>query len=139
MSELSAPANSKRLAKLPLVTSGDVALARQIVLKELRARGVSAIRMTRFATAVSEIARNVVNHGGGGELVMFITPDTQNLYVRCRDEGPGINDLEQAMTDGYTSRDGLGRGLGGAQRLSDRFEIRSAVGQGTVVLMSTRL
>ncbi|SFD18667.1 serine/threonine-protein kinase RsbT [Tropicimonas isoalkanivorans] len=108
-------------------------------MREMKSRRASALRMTRFATAVSEIARNAVVHGGGGEISVSITADEQYLVVRCQDHGPGIGNLEQAMQDGYTSRDGLGRGLGGAKRLSDTFDIRSAPGEGTVVTMSCRV
>lgn len=128
-----------RLARVRLLESRDAVLARQTVSREMKARGASAIRVTRFATAVSEIARNAILHGGGGEMSVFLDPGEPYLVVECRDSGPGIEDLDQAMTDGYTSGGGLGRGLGGAKRLADMFEIRPAANGGTVVTLKARL
>lgn len=122
-----------------LADSRDAVLARQAVTREMKARGASAIRVTRFATAVSEIARNAILHGGGGEMSVFLNAGEPYLVVECRDAGPGIEDLDRAMTDGYTSGGGMGRGLGGAKRLSDAFEIRPAASGGTVVTMKARL
>lgn len=113
--------------------------ARQAVAREMKARGVSSIRVTRFATAVSEIARNAIVHGGGGEMTVSIDARREYLVVECRDKGRGIEDVERALTDGFTTGGGLGKGLGGARRLSHGFEIVTAPGQGTLVRMSTRL
>lgn len=128
-----------QLARLALKTSRDVVAARQAVAREMKARGVSTIRVTRFATAVSEIARNVIVHGGGGEISICLDARKAYLLVECRDRGPGIEDVERAMVDGYTTAGGLGRGLGGAKRLSHGFEVLAREGGGTIVKMSTKL
>ncbi|MFD1343152.1 ATP-binding protein [Litorisediminicola beolgyonensis] len=127
------------LAEITLTASRDVVRARQAVARILKERGLSVMRITRFVTAVSEIARNAIVHGGGGHISIYIDERGAYLRVECRDEGPGIEDVTLAMTEGYTTGKGLGRGLGGAKRLSHGFELRSAVGQGTTVSMSVKL
>lgn len=127
------------MAKIGLSASRDVVAARQAVARLMKERGASAIRVTRFATAVSEIARNAIVHGGGGEISVYLDARNDYLRVECRDAGPGIEDVPLAMTEGYTTAGGLGRGLSGAKRLSHDFEIRSAPGEGTVVVMSVKL
>ncbi|MDT0684361.1 ATP-binding protein [Roseicyclus sp. F158] len=129
----------KIIQRIDLRTGKDAVQARQVVARELKARGVSALRVTRFATAVSEIARNVIVHGGGGHFTVGLNAATSYLDVECRDRGRGIPDIEQAMKDGFTTAGGLGRGLGGAKRLSDRFEIETVPGQGTTVRMSAKI
>ena len=124
---------------MPLKASRDVVQVRQAVAKELKSRGVSTLRITRFATAVSEIARNAIVHGGGGEAILYSDRAAGLLLLECRDWGPGIADLAQALTDGYSSGSGLGRGLGGAKRLSDAFEIEPGPDRGCVVRMSIKV
>ena len=133
------PRGAELLKRAPLKVSRDVVVARQAVAAELKTRGVSSIRVTRFATAVSESARKAIVHGGGGEIALYLDARKRSLIVECRDRGQGIEDVEQAMKDGFTSGGGLGKGLGGARRLSDDFEIVTAPGQGTLVRMSARL
>ncbi|WP_338092630.1 ATP-binding protein [Salipiger mangrovisoli] len=127
------------LAEITLATSRDVVAARQAVARMLKERGLSAMQVTRFATAVSEIARNAIVHGGGGQISIYLDDRNKYLRVECRDQGPGIEDVTLAMTEGYTTAGGLGKGLGGAKRLSHGFEIRSAPGEGTTVSMSVKL
>ncbi|MEY8837975.1 ATP-binding protein [Cribrihabitans sp. XS_ASV171] len=127
------------LFRLPLKTNRDVVTARQAVARELKARGVKPIRVTRFATAVSEIARNTVLHGGGGSFAVFLDPASGYLMVECRDTGAGIADIDRAMTDGFSTGGSMGRGLGGAKRLADRFEIETGPGKGTYVRLGARL
>ncbi|MCA0942659.1 ATP-binding protein [Yangia mangrovi] len=124
---------------MPLATSRDVVAARQAVARFMKDRGASALRITRFATAVSEISRNAIVHGGGGDISIYLDGRNEYLHVECRDTGPGIEDVTLAMTEGYTSGGGLGRGLGGAKRLSHGFEIHSVPGEGTLVSMSVKL
>ncbi|OSP54403.1 hypothetical protein BV911_12935 [Pseudoruegeria sp. SK021] len=114
-------------------------MARQAVARALKSRGASAIRTTRFATAVSEIARNAIVHGGGGEITIGFDLASAYLMVECRDKGRGIADIPQAMVDGFTTAGGLGRGLGGAKRLADRFEIITEAGKGTRVRMGVKV
>jgi serine/threonine-protein kinase RsbT len=93
------------------------------------------ISQTKIVTAASEIARNGLIYGGGGECVIEETQRTGKPAVRLiiRDKGPGIADIERAMVDGYTSGNGLGLGLSGSRRLVDDFSITSAPGQGTTI------
>lgn len=139
MPDTGSTANSTLLARVVLKSSRDVVTARQAVAREMKARGSSSIRVTRFATAVSEIARNAIVHGGGGEISICLDARQQYLLVECRDQGNGIEDIERAMIDGFTTAGGLGKGLGGARRLSHGFDIETAPGKGTTVRMSARL
>lgn len=127
------------LSQLKLRSSGDAVTARQAVARYMKEKGASALKITRFATAVSEIARNALVHAGGGEFSIYVDRNRRRLSVVCWDKGPGIADVPQALTDGFTTAGGLGRGLGGAQRLSARFEIRTAPGAGTSVMMGVDL
>lgn len=95
----------------------------------------SVVDQTKLVTATSELARNAVVHGKGGAAVLEVVDQDGRLGVRLvfEDHGPGIADLAQAMTDGYTSGGGMGLGLGGAKRLVNEFEILSEPGRGTRV------
>jgi len=86
-------------------------------------------------TAASELGRNTLIHGGGGtmRLETFVENDRRGLRLTFEDKGPGIPDIEQAMSDGFTTKGGLGLGLGGSKRLVDEFEVVSRVGEGTRV------
>ena len=99
--------------------------------------GFSRTDATLIATAVSEVARNIVSHVGLGEIVMtsIVEPNRRGLRVVASDDGPGIPDLERALEQGYTSRGGLGLGLSGARRLMDDFDIASS-SVGTRVTMT---
>jgi serine/threonine-protein kinase RsbT len=92
---------------------------------------------TLIATAISEVARNIVVHVGRGEIVLrpFQEADRYGLIVIARDDGPGIRDIEAALRDEYSGRGGLGLGLPGARRLMDDFEVASDAGTGTTVTM----
>ena len=111
----------------------DVVLARQAVRKLAQECGLRLVDQTKLVTAVSELARNAVIYGGGGEMDWEKVEEGFRKGVRLvfRDNGPGIPDIRQAMTDGWTSGNGLGLGLAGAKRLVDAFDIQSAPGQGT--------
>lgn len=124
------------VARVTLQRDRDVAHARHAVSKAFDSVGASAIRKTRFVTAVSEIARNALTHGGGGEISIYRHERPTRISVVCRDDGPGIEDTEQAMRDGFSTTRSMGRGLGGARRLASLFEIESAPGRGTVVRMA---
>jgi serine/threonine-protein kinase RsbT len=97
--------------------------------------GLPEARIAALATAVTEIARNIVVHAGSGEMSLAAAADARRhgIVVIARDVGPGIPDIAQAMQDGYSTRGGLGSGLAGAQRLVDEFEIESAVGSGVTI------
>lgn len=116
----------------------DVVLGRQAVRKLAQECGLRLVDQTKLVTAVSELARNAVIYGGGGDMDWEIVEEGARKGVQLvfRDTGPGIPDLKQAMTDGWTSGNGLGLGLAGAKRLVDKFEIQSAPGQGTRVTIT---
>jgi serine/threonine-protein kinase RsbT len=102
------------------------------------AAGLSLVDQTKIITAASELARNALDYGGGGEVRMEVFEETGRRGVRIvfEDQGPGIADIEQAMRDGFTSGSGLGLGLGGAKRLSNEFKIESAPGSGTKIIIA---
>jgi serine/threonine-protein kinase RsbT len=97
--------------------------------------GLSLVDQTKIITAASELARNTLDYGGGGEVRMEVVEESTRRGVRLifEDHGPGIADIEQAMRDGFTSGGGLGLGLGGAKRLSNEFKIESTAGSGTKI------
>ncbi len=121
-----------------LQTSDDVVRARQTVRAKAIAAGFGIVDQTKLVTAASEIARNTVDYGGGGILLIEILRDGTHRGVRLTfsDKGPGIADMKAAMTDGYTTGGGLGLGLSGAKRLSNEFSIESTPGEGTTVTLA---
>jgi serine/threonine-protein kinase RsbT len=123
--------------RMPVRTSDDVVRVRQAVRARAIQAGFSLVDQTKIVTAASEIARNTVDYGGGGELRLQVLRDGRRCGVRLTftDQGPGIADIEKAMTDGYTSGNGLGLGLSGARRLCNEFDINSTLGQGTVITL----
>ncbi|WP_143534699.1 ATP-binding protein [Notoacmeibacter marinus] len=122
---------------MTLKTPSDVAFARQAAARAMGAIGASAIKTTKFVTAVSEIARNAVIYGRGGVISFTQTGPSgrQSVIAVCTDRGPGIEDISAAIADGYSTGKSLGLGLGGAKRLVDRFEITSSSRQGTKVTL----
>jgi serine/threonine-protein kinase RsbT len=124
--------------RIPIRSDADVVTARRKG-RELAGRaGFSATELTILATAISEIARNIVMFAERGEIVVSLVgdDDRQGVTVVARDAGPGIPDLERALKDGYSGYGGLGLGLPGCRRLMDEFEIRSQPGEGTIVVMT---
>jgi serine/threonine-protein kinase RsbT len=123
--------------RVPITCDADIVAARQAA-RELSSRlGFSRTDLTLIATAVSEVARNIVRFAGNGEIVVEILEQPRSgVQVVARDTGPGIPDVEQALTDGYSTYDGLGLGLPGARRLMDDFAIVSEIGRGTTVTMT---
>ncbi len=112
-----------------------VVLARQLVRKLAVQCGLRLVDQTKLVTAASELARNTVIYGGGGAMdwALLDRDGRAGLRLLFRDQGPGIPDLDLALTDGWTSGSGLGLGLTGSRRLVDEFELDSAPGEGTRV------
>src|SRR6516162_3582728 len=123
---------------MPIRNEVDVVIARQrgrALASKLR---FSSSELTLIATAISEVARNIVIYAGTGEIVLRIVEQGQRrgLAVLARDRGPGISNVDRAMQDGYSTSHGLGIGLPGSKRLMDEFTVASEVGKGTVVTMT---
>ncbi|HEX9288367.1 MAG TPA: anti-sigma regulatory factor [Anaeromyxobacteraceae bacterium] len=116
---------------------GDIVTARQKGRELAAAHGLSMTEQTLVATAISEIARNIVVYARRGEMVLGTVEDRgrRAVMVIARDEGPGIANPELAMREGYTTGNSLGMGLPGARRLMDEFELSSTLGKGTTVTM----
>ena len=124
--------------ELPIRSGDDVVRVRQQVRLVAAQSGLSLVDQTKLVTAASELARNALVHGGGGtarvEVVMSGT-GRNGVRIGFSDDGPGIADLDLALTDGWSSGDGLGLGLSGARRLVDEFELTSKLGHGTSVVV----
>ena len=122
----------------PVRSSEDVVTIRQAVRQRAVDLGFSLVDQTKLVTAASELARNLVQHAGGGVVKVEIIAEgpRRGLRLVFEDKGPGIPDLELAMRDGYSTDGGLGLGLSGARRLSNEFAIDSTPGQGTRVTIA---
>ena len=116
-------------------TSADVVKVRQVGRAWSAELGFSLVDQTKIVTAASELARNTLEHGGGGRcrIELVNDDDRRGLRMTFEDEGPGIPDLVLALTDGYTTGSGLGLGLSGARRLMSEFRLHSELGKGTQV------
>jgi serine/threonine-protein kinase RsbT len=119
----------------PVRSERDIVMARQLVRKMAQDLGFSLVDQTKMVTAASELARNALIYGGGGTMHWQSLSDgaRNGLRLVFSDEGPGIPNLEKALTDGWTSGSGLGMGLSGAKRLVNEFDIQTAAGAGTRV------
>jgi serine/threonine-protein kinase RsbT len=120
---------------MPIRTSEDIVLVRQAVRKQAMALGFGIVDQTKIVTAASELGRNTLDYGGGGMVELAVVENGARAGVRVvfEDKGPGIPDIDLALTDGYTSGNGMGLGLSGAKRLSHEFEITSKLNEGTRV------
>jgi serine/threonine-protein kinase RsbT len=120
---------------MPIRSSEDVVLVRQAVRRRALELHFNLVDQTKLVTAASELARNTLDHGGGGtaRLEVLTEGGRRGLRLTFEDKGPGIADVEQALKDGFTTGGGLGLGLGGARRLCTEFAIRSQPGVGTQV------
>lgn len=123
---------------VPVRNEQDVVLSRQKVRQLAVAAGLRLVDQTKLVTAASELARNAVIYGGGGEMQWETLAEGLRKGVRLHfiDQGPGIADLAQALTDGWSSGKGMGLGLSGSRRLVDQFELESAPGQGTRIVIT---
>ena len=115
----------------------DVVAVRQVVREWALVVGFSLVEQTKLVTAASELARNTVVHGGGGTVeLQEVNGPRRGIRLVFEDAGPGIKDIDAALKDGYSTRGGLGLGLGGAKRLSNEFQIFSEPGAGTRVTIT---
>ena len=123
---------------LPVLTSDDIVRVRQEVRRQAIASGLGLVDQTKIVTAASELARNLLDHAGGGSVQLEAIENSMHRGVRLifEDSGPGIPDVEKALTDGYTTGKGLGLGLGGARRLANEFKIDTKVGEGTRITIA---
>jgi serine/threonine-protein kinase RsbT len=124
--------------KLAIRAADDVVRTRQAVRALALQAGFSLVDQTKIITAASEIARNTLDYGGGGELTLELLRDgvRRGLRLTFTDQGPGISDIDTALKDGYSTGNGLGLGLSGAKRLSNEFDIHSKPGAGTKVTLA---
>jgi serine/threonine-protein kinase RsbT len=122
----------------PIATSENVVQVRQAVRLRAVELGFSLVDQTKIVTAASELARNTLTHGGGGNATIEVVVDgvRRGLRLGFEDDGPGIADIAQAMKDGFSTGGGLGLGLSGAKRLSNEFSISSEPGQGTRIFIT---
>ncbi|WP_182902958.1 anti-sigma regulatory factor [Microbispora sp. H10830] len=124
--------------ELPIATNGDVVVVRQQVRSLAAEIGLSLVDQTKIVTAASELARNALVHAGGGRVLIEVLEGGRRPGLRLvfSDEGPGIPDIEQALTEGWSTGGGLGLGLSGSRRLVDEFDLVSAPGEGTRVTVT---
>jgi serine/threonine-protein kinase RsbT len=127
-----------RTELLPLKNSNDVVLARQKVRQWAVDLRFTLVDQTKLVTAASELARNALDHGKGGQMKIESLVDgvKSGLRLVFEDQGPGIPDIELALKDGYTTGAGMGLGLGGSKRLVNQFSIESEVGKGTKITIA---
>ena len=127
-----------RTDTLPIRTSDDVVRVRQEVRTRAVQAGLGLVDQTKIVTAASELARNALDYGGGGTVLIECVEEGGRRGVRLtfEDRGPGIADIERALADGFTTGQGLGLGLGGAKRLSNEFSIWSRPGEGTRITLA---
>lgn len=123
---------------LPIKDSSDVVFVRQRVRVWAMNLKLSLVDQTKIVTAASELGRNTLEHGGGGELEIAEVFDgiRKGIRLSFSDKGPGIADVKKALTDGFTSKQGMGLGLGGSKRLMNEFDIKTALGEGTTVTVT---
>ena len=125
----------KNDARVTIASGADIVTARLEGRQLAAEAGFNGSDLTVIATAISEVARNIVEYARNGEILLSIVHDgnKRGLRVVARDDGPGIPNIEQAMQDGFSTGRGLGLGLPGTRRLMDEFVIKSRVGEGTTV------
>jgi len=135
MIELISDNNWEILGKHQIESEDSIVRVRQLIRQHAKDLSMGIIDQTRITTAVSELLRNMYNYANGGVVLIEsgLVDEKQALIITCMDEGSGINDIEEAMSDGYTSGQGMGYGLPGAKRLVDDFEIQSEKNVGTTV------
>ncbi len=123
---------------VPIKTAADVVTARQMARLWATDLKFSLVEQTKIVTAASELARNTLDHGGGGAMILEIIENgvRNGLRLTFEDQGPGIPDIQAALKDGYSTAGGMGLGLSGSKRLMNDFEIASKPGEGTKVMVT---
>ena len=123
---------------LAIKSSEDIVQMRRLVREHAIGQGFSLVDQTKIVTAASELARNILNYAGSGEMLIepLANGSKKGVKLVFSDKGPGIADIELAMKDGYTTGGGMGLGLGGSKRLASEFQIESQVGVGTRVSLT---
>lgn len=129
---------TRRSERVEIKSSDDVVKVRQQTRLAAVEAGLGLVDQTKVITAASELARNTLDYGGGGEMRLEVLEEGSRRGVRLvfEDRGPGIADIEQALKDGFTTGSGLGLGLSGARRLSNEFAIESKIGTGTKITIA---
>ena len=129
---------TEKYEAVPIVVDDDIVKVRQRVRDWAVGIGFSLVDQTKLVTAASELARNTVDHGGGGTVTLDALANgvRSGLRLTFEDKGPGIPDIDLAMKEGFTTAGGLGLGLSGAKKLSNEFEIASRAGEGTRVTIT---
>jgi serine/threonine-protein kinase RsbT len=127
-----------RADRLPVRQPQDIVVVRHAVREWAVAQGFGLVDQTKIVTAASELARNTLDYGGGGTVLLEALQEgiRRGLRLTFEDEGPGIPDVALALTDGYTSGNGMGLGLSGSRRLVNEFDLWSEVGKGTRVTVT---
>ena len=127
----------ERETHIPIHSSSDVVMARQNGRAWASGEGFKGADLAVITSVISEMARNIVHHARGGEIVLAPAHrgHRQGISIVAHDEGPGIRDIHRALDIGFSTRHGLGVGLPGAKSLMDEFDIRSQIGKGTTVVM----
>jgi len=129
------PGTIQKTETLPIKNGSDVVSVRQRVRVWTTEMKFSLVEQTKIVTAASELARNTLEHGRGGEvqLALLTNGARQGIQLAFSDQGPGIPDVKLALSDGYTTGKGMGLGLGGSRRLMNEFEIETEPGVGTKI------
>ena len=127
-----------RSESLPVRQESDLLLVRGLVRERALELGLGTLDLTRIVTAASELGRNTLVHGGGGTLLLesIAADERRGVRLTFEDTGPGIADIAQAMTDGFTTNGGMGLGLSGSRRLVSEFEVFSRIGEGTRITVT---
>jgi serine/threonine-protein kinase RsbT len=127
-----------QIENLSVAASADIVAVRHAVRRQAVKINLSLVDQTKIVTAASELARNMLIYGGGGEVTLEVLQNgiRQGLRVSFVDAGPGIPDIDLALRDGFTTGSGMGLGLGGAKRLVNEFSLQSAPGKGTRVTIT---